>query len=111
MIYIVVIVTQLLFSASDLLGRHYMSQQGFRFATFISWWFLAYQLIRFVATIGQLYVFTNLELGKTMTLFAASSLILINVAGYFLLGEVLTAKTYTAIVLVVLAFMLVAASK
>ncbi|MBP9738071.1 hypothetical protein KBD20_00110 [Candidatus Saccharibacteria bacterium] len=107
----VVIGTQLLFLTSDIMGRHYMVQDGFKLSTFLSLWFLGYQAVRFVATIGQLYVFTQFELGKTMTLFAVAGLVMANIAGYLLLGEVLTLKAYIAIALAITAFIILALAK
>lgn len=108
---LVVIASQLLFLASDLMGRHYMSSLGFKLSSFVAWWFVGYQLIRFVATMGQLYVFTQFELGKTIALFGAAGLVLANVAGYLLLGEVLSLKAYIGILLATLAFIVIALSK
>ena len=111
MIIAVVITSQILFLISDLLGRHYMPMLGFRTSTFISWWFLGYQAIRFVATLGQLYIFTHLELGKTMTLFATASLVMANLAGYLLLGELLDIRVYIGVLLAITAFIVVAFAK
>ncbi len=88
-----------------------MVQDGFKLSTFLSLWFLGYQAVRFVATIGQLYVFTQFELGKTMTLFAVAGLVMANIAGYLLLGEVLTLKAYIAIALAITAFIILALAK
>lgn len=104
---IVVFAAQILFSTSDFMGRHYMSRLGFTPEAFLSWWFVVYILIRTAATIGQLYVFSTLELGKTMALFAAMGLLIANAAGFFLLGEVLSWQAYVAIVLVMLALLAV----
>ncbi len=105
---IIVVASQILFSAGDLLGRHYMQQRGFHLTTFFSLWFLAYLSIRSVATLGQLYVFTHIELGRTMALFAVVGLILANLLGYLLLGEILKPIAYVGVMLAVLAFFLVA---
>jgi hypothetical protein len=56
----------------------------------------------------------NLDLsrqaGKTMALFSATSLILVNLLVVFLLGDVLSIKVYFAIALVVLALVLLSLS-
>lgn len=108
---VVVIGSQILFLVSDLMGRHYMSTLGFKFSSFVTWWFLGYQLIRFVATIGQLYVFSQFELGKTIALFGAAGLVLANLAGYLFLGEVLTLKAYIGVLLATLAFIVIALNR
>lgn len=108
---LVVIISQLLFTTSDLLGRHYMSTQGFKMSTFVAWWFLIYVVLRTVATFGQLFVFTQLEVGRTMALFSATSLILINVLGLLLLKEQLSLPVYFGIFLAVTAILIVGFSK
>lgn len=105
---IVIIGTQLLFTASDLLARSYMPKQGFVLATFFSGWFLLYFLIRIMAMFGQLYVFTAIDLGKTMALFGAVSIILANVLGLLVLKEVLSVGVYIGITLAIIAFIVLA---
>jgi len=99
-----IVATQLLFTMGDLLARANMRHSPCALATFLSWWFVLYFAIRQIAMFGQLYVFSLLQIGKTMALFSATSLIVVNVLGVLLLGEVLSAQTYLAIGLVVLAF-------
>jgi uncharacterized membrane protein len=107
---IVIIGTQILFTTSDLLARAYMPKQGFALATFLSGWFLAYFSIRFIAMFGQLYVFATVELGKTMALFGAASILLANVLGFLVLKEVLSPGAYIGVTLAVIAFILLALS-
>jgi len=107
-IIIVVILTQLLFTGSDLLGRHYMIQSGFASKSFFSLWFLSYFLIRNLAMFGQLYVFSKIELGHTMALFGASSIILANILGFFFLREALSPTVYIGVVLAIIAFLILA---
>ena len=71
-------------------------------STFLSGWFLLYFLIRQVAMFGQLYVFSALQLGKTMALFGATSIVVVNALGILVLGEILSVQAYMAIGLVVL---------
>jgi uncharacterized membrane protein len=108
---IIIIGSQVLFTLGDLLARSRMQTHGFTVSTFISWWFLAYILLRTFATFGQLYIFTQLELGKTMALFSASSLILVNILGFFVLGEKLSLPVYFGIMLAVAAILIVGLSK
>jgi multidrug transporter EmrE-like cation transporter len=107
---VVIVGTQILFTASDLLARSNMSKQGFVVAAFLSKWFLAYFLIRMIAMFGQLYVFTSIELGKTMALFGAVSIILANVLGLLVLKEVLSPVAYAGVSLAVVAFLILAFS-
>lgn len=103
----IIIGTQLLFTVGDLIARANMRHSPFAISTFVSWWFLIYFLIRQAAMFGQLYVLSAMQVGKTMALFAATSLVLVNLLGIFLLGEVLSVRNYIAIGLVVLAFIMI----
>ncbi|MDD3156254.1 MAG: hypothetical protein PHP14_02410 [Candidatus Pacebacteria bacterium] len=57
---------------------------------------------------GQLYVFTVIELGKTMALFGAFSIILANVLGLLVLKEILSPGAYIGVSLAVIAFIVLA---
>lgn len=110
-IILIIIGSQLLFTIGDLLARHNMQLNGFKAITFISWWFVVYMLLRTVATFGQLFIFSQMELGRTMALFSASSLILVNVLGFFILDEKLPLSVYFGIMLAVIAILIVGTSK
>jgi len=101
---VIVVGSQLLFTMGDLIARANMRHSSFSVATFLSWWFMIYFAVRQVAMFGQLYVFSTFQIGKTLALFSATSLVLANVLGVLLLGEILSVKAYVAIALVVLAF-------
>jgi hypothetical protein len=105
---LVVIVTQVIYSISDFMGRYYMSRHGFHPAAFFSWWFLWYQLIRQVAMIGQLYVFACMPLGKTMALLGASSIIISNALGFLFLKELLSPTAYAGVALATIAILMLA---
>ena len=107
---VVLVGTQLLFTAGDLLARSNMRQRPLAVSTFLTGWFLIYFVSRQVATVGQLYVFSALPIGKTMALFGAVSIVVVNVLGFLLLGEVLSMGTYVAIALSILAFVILALS-
>ncbi len=97
--------SQLLFTTSDLTARAHMRGAGsFAASNFLSFWFLAYMLVRTAATFGQLYVFSQAQLGKTMALFGATSIVLSNLLGLLVLGESLSAPAYVGVSLAVLAF-------
>ena len=105
---LVVIGAQVLFTASDVIARFLMLRHGFTAAAFLSPWFFFYIFIREVAMVGQLYVFSTITLGKTMTLFAAASIILANILGFLLFREVLSFTEYLAISVIVIAFIFLA---
>jgi multidrug transporter EmrE-like cation transporter len=101
---LIIIATQLLFTTGDLLARSNMRARGFTWAAFFNLSFLAYFLIRQVAMVGQLYVLATVPVGKTIALFSASSIVLVNVLGVLLLGDVLSIRGYIGITLALLAF-------
>ena len=101
---VILFLSQSLFTTSDVLARHNMGKHGFNIASFLSFWFLIYFLIKMTATIGQLYVFTNMQVGRTMTMFGMVSIVLSNLMGFLLLGESLTLSNYLGVSLAVLAF-------
>lgn len=107
---IVVVLSQVLFSLKDLLARHYMGRFGFTAEAFFHPWFLGFVALQVVAMTGQLYVLANVELGKTMALFGATSIAVANVLGFLLLGEVLTVWEYTGVAVAVVAFLILALS-
>lgn len=103
-----IVLTQLLFTTSDLIGRSAMKTHGFKAASFFSVWFLAYFLLRQAAMFGQLYVFSSFQLGRSMALFGAASIVLSNVLGFLLLKETLSLPVYVGVSLAVLAFLALA---
>ncbi|MBW7907662.1 MAG: hypothetical protein H3C50_01910 [Kiritimatiellae bacterium] len=105
---LIVIGTQLLFTLSDFMGRFYMRRNGLDWSILSSGWFWGYQAIRQVATVGQLYVFAYVPLGKTMALFGATSIVLSNVLGFLFLKEVLSPVAYGGVALAVVAILVMA---
>ena len=105
---VVIVATQVLFTTSDVIGRYFMTTSGFTLKSFVSLWFLGYVLIRSVATVGLLYVFSRIELGQTMALFGAVSIVLANVLGLLFLKEVLSPSTYIGVALAIGAFLILA---
>lgn len=107
---VIIVLSQLLFSFSDLLARHNLKDTKFSISVFFSLWFLTYFIIRQLGMVGQLYVFTSIEVGKTMALFGASSIMIVNILGILLLGEVLSVQAYVGVAIAVLAFIILAYS-
>jgi hypothetical protein len=91
--HLIVLASQLLFTAGDLLARLKMREHGFDTHAFVSWWFAAYMLIRTAATFGQLWVLAKLVLGQALPMFAASSVVLSMPLSVTVLSEGLTTKT------------------
>lgn len=108
---IIIVGTQALFTAGDLLARANMRRSGFTIASFLTWWFLAYFALRTVAMFGQLWVLASVPVGKAMALFGAASIALVNLLGVLLLGEVLTVATYAGVSLAILAFVVMALAR
>ncbi|HUI90822.1 MAG TPA: hypothetical protein VLX68_01110 [Chitinivibrionales bacterium] len=105
---VILVGSQLLYTAGDFMGRVYMARYGFCAAAFLSWWFAVYFIIRTIAMFGQLYVFTAVPLGKTMALLGAVSIILSNALGLLLLKEVLSPAVYIGVTLAIVAFFILA---
>lgn len=105
---LVLLGTQLVFTASDLLARSQMSRQGFTLATFLTGWFLGYTLLRVLATFGQLFVLANLPVGRAMALFGALAILLSNILGFLLLREVLSPTVYVGVVLAIVSVVILA---
>ncbi len=102
---------QLLFTTGDLIARANLRTGGFTAAAFWSWWFVVYLTTRSLATVGQLYIFANVELGKSMAMFGAVAIVLSNLAGLLLLQERLTGLEYGGVSLAVLAFLVLALAR
>jgi len=64
--------------------------------------------IRTVATLGQLYVFSAVKMGKTMALFGAASIVIANVLGWLYMGDVLSTGQYVGIAFAIMAFVALA---
>jgi hypothetical protein len=67
-----------------------MPNYGFKIPAFFSTSFAIYFIVRNVAMFEQLYIFTTTELGKTMALFGAVSIILSNLLGFLILKRSFT---------------------
>ena len=106
---LILIASQVIFTTSDFMGRKYMTQ-GFTFSNFTSPWFVFYFTIRIFATFGQLYLFTQSGLGRTITLFGVAGLLFANTIGFVVFKEVLSPLGYVGIALAAISFLLVAFS-
>lgn len=109
--YFILVGAQLCFTITDLMGRHFIGAYGFKLSNFISLWFLTYVVLKAGAITAQLYIFSQFQLGKTMALFGATSIILSNVLGFLILNEVLSVKEYLGIILAVTAFLIIGLAK
>ena len=101
---VVLIITQLLFTGSDLLARSQLSGRSLTTVMLFTPWFLLFTILRVVATGGQLFVFTQLELSRTMALFGAVSIILSSILGWLVLKEILPPVGYVGVTLAIIAF-------
>jgi multidrug transporter EmrE-like cation transporter len=99
----IIVLTQLVFTAGDLLARAHLRHHGLTLSALLQWWFLAFLVLRHIGMLGQLYVFANLELGKMIALFNAVAIVLSNVVGLLFLKEVLSPSSYLGVVLSLLA--------
>ena len=108
--YSMAVMAQALFTAGDLLARANMRSGGFTLANFCTWWFALYFALRQLAMFGQLYIFSTVQLGKTIALFGAISIVFSNALGLLLLSETLTPLTYLGVALAILAFTILSLS-
>ncbi len=104
---IVLLASQSFFTISDLIARMRLRNRRFVKSALVQPWFIGFEALRITGTFLQLYVFAYVELGKSMALFGASSIVLSNALGLLFLKEVLSARAYFGIVLAVLAFLVV----
>lgn len=105
-IIFVLIGAQSLFTVADLLARSNLSRNGFHFETLWTTWFISYFALRTLAMCGELYVFSHVDLGKTTALFGAVSILIANVLGVLVLGELISTVGYVAVVCATFAFLL-----
>jgi uncharacterized membrane protein len=105
---LLIVFSQALFTAGDLLARANLRANGFELRTFISWWFVLYSVLRTLATFAQLYVFATVQLGRSMALFGAASIVLSNLLAFLLLAETLSLGAYLGVSLAVAAFLCLA---
>jgi len=101
----VLVASQLLFTGGDLLARANMSRLGFTASAFLAPWFVTWFVIRQLGGVGQLYVLARVPAGTTLSLFSASSIVLINVLAVLLLKEILSPLTYVGVSLAVAALL------
>lgn len=90
------------------MGRSAMKASGFTAASFFTWWFLIYTVIRQIAVFGQLYIYSTMELGRSVALFGAGSIVVGNVLGFLLLKESLSVPVYIGVSLAICAFLALA---
>jgi hypothetical protein len=108
---LIIVGTQLLFTAGDLMARANMRKHGFTVAAFLKLWFFVYIASRQVATVGQLYILASVPIGRSMALFGAASIVLANLLGVLLLGDILSVRSYAGVALAVLAFTVMSVAK
>ncbi|MGH7882117.1 MAG: hypothetical protein ACREN8_04330 [Candidatus Dormibacteraceae bacterium] len=98
-----------IFTACNFLARLYLRKLGFHPSSFLKPWFLAHLLMYQTATIGQLYIFTRLQLGKTTALFGVIGIVVSNLLGILFLNEFLSPLVYLGVGLAVLALIVMVA--
>jgi len=108
---LLVIFSQGFFLIGDYLARSNLKADGFGWATFIAPWFFVYMAVRQIATIGQLYIFANVELGKGAGLFAIVSLITSNLVGVLFLNDELSTQAYIGISIAIVALFVLMLAK
>jgi multidrug transporter EmrE-like cation transporter len=92
----------------DVIAKYNLNITGYKSVILISPWFFAYILTKVVATTAQFYVFSNFDLGKSMAIFGAISIILSNSIGFLLMSERLTVGGYVGVSMACMAFLVIA---
>ena len=103
---IVILITQLIFSITDLLARGHLRSTNLGVHSFLQPWFVAYAIIRIASTGAQFYVFTKIDLGKTVTLFSVAGIIFANILGVLFLKEILSPKDYIGVILAIISLII-----
>jgi uncharacterized membrane protein len=104
----ILIGAQILYTGGDMMARMFIPAYGFSWglaAQPIVWLYFA---ARLVATVGQLYVLANFQLGTSAALFGAASIILANILSVLVLHEVLSPVAYLGVALAIIAFLIIA---
>lgn len=104
---VALLASQSFFTISDFVARMRLRNRRFAKPALVQPWFIGFEALRIMGTFLQLYVFAHIELGKSMALFGASSIVLSNALGLLFLKEVLSARAYFGILLAVFAFLVV----
>ena len=104
-----VLVTQALFTAGDVLARSKLrAEPGSFVPQLLAPWIIGNFVIRQIATLGQLYILATVELGRTASFYAVASLLIASGIGVFVLDEALSPTGYLGVALAVLAFVVLA---
>lgn len=103
---VVIIITQLIFSLTDLLARANLKSATLSVASVLAPWFILYACVRVASTFAQFYVFTKVDLGKTVTLFSVVGIIFANVLGVLFLKEILSVKDYIGVTLAIMSLII-----
>jgi drug/metabolite transporter (DMT)-like permease len=105
----IVVATQALFTAGDVLARTKLrTAPSFSLSALAAPWFITYFTLRQLAMIGQLYILATIDLGRTASLYAAASLLIAITIGILFLKEPLTPTGYLGATLAVAAITLLA---
>lgn len=105
---VVLLISQGIFTATDLLGRYGMRGTGEFVEKITKPWFILFIVGHGIASVGQLYIFSRFEIGKTVALFGAVSIMMAGTLGILLLKETISVRGYFALVFAILAFCILA---
>lgn len=95
------------FASASLLARYYTKGSPITSVqSIMAGWFVAYLLIRLVATMMELFVLSRVNLGQTVALAGVCGLITANALGVVFLGEVLSWQAYLGIGFAIVAILL-----
>lgn len=101
----ILFLTQGLFICADLLAKTALAANGFTPALATNPHFVAGMMLRMLALMGQFWLMAQQPLGKVMTLMFVGGIILTNLLGWAMFGEVLGWREYVGVALALAALL------
>ncbi|MEA5469914.1 hypothetical protein [Spirulina sp. 06S082] len=107
---IIAFVTQAIFLIGEIPAAGYLYRSGFTIASLTYPWFWIFTVTRFIGIAGQLYLWSETQLGLVAALMGACGLIASNILGQFLLHQPpLSLTQYIGLGLIVVSLLLLTA--
>lgn len=102
---LVAVLCQSIFVASSLIARWHFGSRPLNKAAFFSIWFVAWEVLRWIATALQLKIISEIPIGTAIGILSGMTMILYPVLSWLLLKEKPNRSSFIAIVLVICAFL------
>lgn len=92
----------------DTILRTHFKMAEFDISRLLSWWLIAYGLIKMTTIAIWLFLLSKFALGRLAAIYGISSMLLTNVVGIVFLREILSVQQYVGLLLAVIALALLA---